>query len=149
MKSRFGNIFPKVFSKTWHGISSAGKKSCAFHGHLPYSSSYWKSATSLLVFLHPNNTKKFLPLDNGVILTVKVYYHSLVAKRKLKFIDTGKEVKNLSILDAIYTLGNSCDVVSSSTVVNCFRKAVVLRKKKNKKNRQQVLKLWMTHLSCL
>ena len=85
------------------------------------------------MFLHPNNTIKFLPLDNGVILTVKVYYHSLVAKRKLKFIDTGKEVKNLSILDAIYTLGNSCDVVSSSTVVNCFRKAVVLRKKKTKK----------------
>ena len=85
------------------------------------------------MFLHPNNTIKFLPLDNGVILTVKVYYHSLVAKRKFKFIDTGKEVKNLSILDAIYTLGNSCDVVSSSTVVNCFRKAVVLRKKKQKK----------------
>lgn len=81
------------------------------------------------MFLHLNTTTKFLPLDKGVILAVKVYYHSLVPKRKFKFIDTGKEVKNLSILDAIYTLVKSCDVVSSSKVVNCFKKAVVYKKK--------------------
>ena len=71
----------------------------------------------------PNTTSKTQPMDHGVIRALKAYYRTKVVKRQIKCIDAGKEVVRANILDAIRMLVESWDDVSSTTVINCFKKA--------------------------
>ena len=46
-----------------------------------------------LAFSQPNTTSKTLPMDQVVILALKVYYHLLVVKRQLKSLIQVKKFK--------------------------------------------------------
>ena len=48
-------------------------------------------------------------------------YHSVVVKHQRKFIHVVEEVKNISILDAMYVSVKSYEDLSLNMVVNCFR----------------------------
>ena len=76
-----------------------------------------------LVFLPANTTSKTQPMDHGVIRALKAFYRSNVVKRQFKYIDAGKEVPVISILEAMRVLVNSWEAVSINTVINCFKKA--------------------------
>ncbi|XP_057297585.1 tigger transposable element-derived protein 4-like [Hydractinia symbiolongicarpus] len=76
-----------------------------------------------LVFLPPNTTSKTQPMDQGVIRALKAYYRSNLVKRQIKFIDGGKEVPKINILEGMQILVKSWDAVSKDTVKNCFKKA--------------------------
>ena len=80
-----------------------------------------------LVFLPPNTTSKTQPMDQGVIRALKAYYRSNVVKRQIKFIDAGKEVPKINILEGMQILVKSWDAVSKDTVQNCFKKAGISR----------------------
>ena len=72
--------------------------------------------------LPANTTSKTQPMDQGVIRALKVFYHSNVVKRQLKYIDAGKEVPVINILEAMRVLVKSSEAVSMNTVINCFKK---------------------------
>ena len=66
-------------------------------------------------------------MDQGVIRALKAYYRSNVVKRQIKFIDAGKEVPKINILEGMQILVKSWDAVSKDTVQNCFKKAGISR----------------------
>ena len=72
-----------------------------------------------LIFLPPNTTSKTQPMDEGVIRSLKAFYRHSVIKRYITSIDGGY----------ITLLTVAWECVSSITLVNCFRKAGILRAK--------------------
>lgn len=62
-------------------------------------------------------------MDQGVIRALKAYHCSSIVKRQLKFIDAGKEVVNVNILDAMCMLMKFWNAASPGSVVNYIRKA--------------------------
>ncbi|XP_012558604.2 tigger transposable element-derived protein 4-like [Hydra vulgaris] len=80
-----------------------------------------------LVFLPPNTTFKTQPMDRGVIRALKTFHRSNVVRRQIKYIDAGKTTLNINILEAMSMLVKSWDAVSTNTVINCFRKAGILK----------------------
>ena len=76
-----------------------------------------------LVFLPPNTTSKTKPMDQGVIRALKAHNRSNLKRRQIKFIDSGKEVPKINILEGMQILVKSWDAVSTDTVKNCFKKA--------------------------
>ena len=71
-----------------------------------------------LIFLPPN-TLKTLPMDQGVIRSLKAFYHHSIIKRYFTSIDGGRS----NMLEAITLLTAAWECVSPITLVNCFRKA--------------------------
>ena len=62
-------------------------------------------------------------MEKSVIRALKAFYRSNVVKRQLKYIDAGKEVPVINILEAMWVLVKSWEAVFINTVINCFKKA--------------------------
>lgn len=75
-----------------------------------------------LVFLPPNSTSKTQPMEQGIILNLKVHYRKPVLLKFIKSINRD-ETPNISILDALHLLSQAWNCVTSFTVSNCFRQA--------------------------
>ena len=76
-----------------------------------------------LIFLPPNTTSKTQPMDQGVIRSLKAFYHHSIIKRYITSIDGGRSPANVNMLEAITLLTVAWECVSPITLVNCFRKA--------------------------
>ena len=76
-----------------------------------------------LVFLPPNTTSKTQPMDQGVIRALKAFYCTNFVRPQIKYVDEGKTIPKINILQAMRMLVKSWDAVSINTVKNCFRKA--------------------------
>ena len=55
-------------------------------------------------------------MDQGVIGSLKAYYRSNLVKRQINFIDSGKQVPKINILEGMQILVKSWDAVSKDTV---------------------------------
>ena len=75
-----------------------------------------------LYFLPPNTTSALQPMDQGVIQSLKAKYHTRVIKKIIAAIDQGKQATPISILEAMKILVLSWGDVTSTTIVNCFKK---------------------------
>lgn len=76
-----------------------------------------------VVFLPPNMTSKLQPLDQGVIKNLKHHYRKKCVQRLLRNVETGKQLNDINLLDAVVMLQKSWDDVTEKTIANCFRKA--------------------------
>ncbi len=85
-----------------------------------------------IVFLPPSTTSVIQPLDLGVIKNFKVHYRRLllshiIAKIEDENCSTAAEItKSVTLLHAIRWVGQAWEMVKSTTIKKCFRKAGVL-----------------------
>jgi len=85
-----------------------------------------------VVYLPKNTTALIQPCDAGIIRSLKGFYHTELRDRVLATLEAqGKgnsadAVKKVSVLDAVHMVARAWQSVSSSTVVNCFKKAFSL-----------------------
>lgn len=89
---------------------------CTAHTNIP------QLASIELVFLPPNVTSVLQPLDQGVIQNLKVNYRKLLLKDFISVIDQKKEF-HVTVLDAIFYVYKSWNMVSTTCIANCFRHA--------------------------
>ncbi|XP_042906733.2 tigger transposable element-derived protein 4 [Parasteatoda tepidariorum] len=75
-----------------------------------------------LVFLPPNSTCVLQPLDQGIIQSFKSMYRKLLLRDMITAIDK-KEEFHVSVLNALFYIDQSWNMVSSKTIENCFRHA--------------------------
>ena len=79
-----------------------------------------------LVLLLPITSSKTQPMDEGVIRALKAFYRTNDVRHQIKYIDVGKAIPNINILEAMRISFRLWNAVSSNTVKNCFRKAAIL-----------------------
>lgn len=75
-----------------------------------------------LVFLPPNTTSVLQPMDQSVIISLKVYFRKLLILQIIEYIEKKLET-NISILDAIIMLTKAWEKVTVATMKNCFEHA--------------------------
>ncbi|GBL87484.1 Tigger transposable element-derived protein 4 [Araneus ventricosus] len=75
-----------------------------------------------LVFLPPNSTCVLQPLDQGIIQNFKATYRKFLLQDMISAIDR-KEKLQVSVLNAIFYIDQSWNMVSQKTITNCFRYA--------------------------
>ncbi|GBL81919.1 Tigger transposable element-derived protein 4 [Araneus ventricosus] len=75
-----------------------------------------------LVFLPPNSTCVLQPLDQGIIQNFKATYRKLLLQDMISAIDR-KEQLQVSVLNVIFYIDQSWNMVSQKTIANCFRHA--------------------------
>lgn len=75
-------------------------------------------------FLPPNTTASLQPMDQGIIQNLKVHYRGLVLRRYIAEVEAGTNSSyRINLLDAIRYLVRAWDMVTQTTIANCFRKA--------------------------
>lgn len=85
-----------------------------------------------VVFLPPNTTSVIQPLDLGIIKNFKVYYRKLLLQHIVAKIDDNSSltaaeiVKSVTLLHAIRWVYQAWEMVQSTTIKKCFRKAGIL-----------------------
>ena len=79
-------------------------------------------ATELL-YLPPNATCKLQPCDQGVIQNLKVHFRKLLLTKAIRHIEAGADTADfqITLLGALSDLKLAWDMVTASTVKNCFR----------------------------
>ena len=76
-----------------------------------------------LIFAAPNTTSKKQPMYQGIIRSLKAFYHHSVIKPYITSIDRGRSPAKVNMLEAMTLLNASWECVSPITLVNCSRKA--------------------------
>ncbi|XP_038055109.1 tigger transposable element-derived protein 6-like [Patiria miniata] len=84
--------------------------SCAAHPKVPHLNSI------TLQFLPPNTTSQLQPMDQGVIMNMKVHYRRKLLQSLLNAYDAGETPQPINVLLAINMVHTDC-------IANCFRKA--------------------------
>lgn len=90
---------------------------CAAHNTIP------KMENVKIEFLPPNTTSKLQPLDQGIIQSFKVKYRHLVVKKMLSEMEDGVSPSGVNVLQAMRMAYKAWNNVSSSTIINSFKKA--------------------------
>lgn len=86
---------------------------------------YFSEDRSFRLQLLPKNTTAILqPLDAGIIQNLKVKYlqnilSKIVYQNKIKL---DQFLKNISLLDCLFTLASCWEAVKEETIFNCFQK---------------------------
>ena len=81
-----------------------------------------------LQFLPANTTSKSQPMDEGIIQALKLRYRRRQLKKTIMKMNTNKTLngsdllKQISVLDAIYWISNSWNVLDNSTIQKCFKR---------------------------
>ena len=66
-------------------------------------------------------------MHQGVIRSTKAYYRRMVVQKYIDAIDRKKSIPKFTVLDAMDLLVTAWDRVSTETIKNCFKKAVISR----------------------
>ena len=87
---------------------------CPAHPHVP-------DLTAIdLIFLPPNTTSVTQPMDQGVIRSLKAKYRAKVIRKYINAMESNKELRKITILDAMAMLEQSWSALPDTTVINCF-----------------------------
>ena len=78
-----------------------------------------------LIFLPPNTTSVFQPIDQGVIKCLKAHYRRRLVRLMIQRLDQGQDLPKISILLALQLLVSSRNNVRKVTIVNCFQIAKI------------------------
>uniref|UniRef100_A0A8C4RH87 HTH CENPB-type domain-containing protein n=1 Tax=Erpetoichthys calabaricus TaxID=27687 RepID=A0A8C4RH87_ERPCA len=84
-----------------------------------------------LVFMPPNTKSLIQPMDQGIIANFKQNYRSLMLHRVMAIMDQGDNETmraielacKLTLLDSLHMQKDAWSRVSTSTIVNCYRRA--------------------------
>ena len=76
-----------------------------------------------LISLPPSKTSKTQPMNQGVISSLKGFYHHLIIKCYITSIDRGRSPTKFNILEALTFLTATWKCASLITLVNCYRNA--------------------------
>lgn len=90
---------------------------CTGHSRIP------KMENVKVEFLLPNTTSKLQPLDQGIIQSFKVKYRHQVVKKILSEMEDGVSPSGVNILQAMRMADKAWNNVSSTTIMNSFKKA--------------------------
>jgi hypothetical protein len=116
------DIFQQYISKWNNELRRKNRKilllvdNCPAHPHIQDLSNI------KLVFLPPNATSVFQPMDMGIIKSFKGYFTRLLV---LQLIDQRERglYDNVSLLDSICLMKDAWDTVTPATVINCLWKS--------------------------
>ena len=84
-----------------------------------------KLKTMTIAFLPKNTTSITHPMDQGVIRSLTTKYSAILVRRIITALDNNKAIPKFNILEAIYMFTRAWGQVSTTTIVNCFKKAKV------------------------
>lgn len=115
------DIWEKTLKK-WDGIFSKQNRKVALIADNCTAHCTVDLKSIELVFLPPNSTCVSQPLDQGIIQNFKTIYRKLLLKDMISAIDR-KEQFQVSVLNAIFYIEQSWNMVSQKTIENCFRHA--------------------------
>lgn len=90
---------------------------CTAHSTIP------KMENVKIEFLPPNTTSKLQPLDQGIIQSFKVKYRHHMVKKMLSEMEDGISPSSVNVLQAMRMADKAWSNVSSTTIINSFRKA--------------------------
>ena len=62
-------------------------------------------------------------MDQGVIRSLKAKYRAKVIRKYINAMESNKELRKITILDAMAMLEQSWSALPDTTVINCFKKA--------------------------
>ena len=118
-----GDLFTKWVKELDRKYTAQHRKIALIVGNCPAHPKVDGLKAIELIFLPPNTTSKTQPMDQGVIRSLKAFYHHSVIKRYIASIDRGRSPTNINMLEAMTLLTVAWECVSPITLVNCFRKA--------------------------
>ena len=80
-----------------------------------------------ILFIPPNQTSIYQPLDQGIIKCFKTIFNGKKLENIIEMIETGKDTfkcyKEISIKDAIILVNFAWSQIKRATISNCFKKA--------------------------
>jgi transcriptional regulator with XRE-family HTH domain len=80
-----------------------------------------------LCYFPPNTTSHLQPLDQGIIKATKVLYRKSLVRHVLARMETCNKATDVSrsvnVFDAVQWLSSAWDLIQSSTIQKCFKKA--------------------------
>lgn len=76
-----------------------------------------------VVFFPPNVTSKLQPMDQGIIWNLKQKYRKRILLRVLRSFENDGDTPKVTLLNCLHDIKNAWDEVTTTTLVNCFRKA--------------------------
>ena len=78
-----------------------------------------------MIFLPPNTTSEIQPCDQGIIKTMKTYYRKSMVKSLIRAINNGSAMSDfkITLLDSLEMVRKAWDLVTPTSISNCFRKA--------------------------
>lgn len=118
------SIFEEWLQKLDKRFHRENRKVLLFIDNCPAHPKITKDLKSIkLAFFPPNMTSKLQPMDQGVIKNLKQIYRKKCVQRLIRNIESGKEIHDINLLDAIVIIRKSWEEVKESTISNCFRKA--------------------------
>ena len=85
-----------------------------------------KNLTNIkLIFLPPNTTSVFQPMEQSVIRSLEAHYQKKVGRHCIKAMESNIPLPEISILQAMKHLVSSWNAVPRETIVNCFKKSKI------------------------
>ena len=76
-----------------------------------------------VIFLPKNTTLVLQPMDMGIIQSLKAYYRNSLVKKIIQSYNAGSGLPKISVLDAMLMGTLAWDSVTTTTIINCFKKA--------------------------
>ncbi|GBN38534.1 hypothetical protein AVEN_147345-1 [Araneus ventricosus] len=76
-----------------------------------------------VVCLSPNMTSKLQPLDQGIIINLKVFYRKEFVKKVMDSIDKKQKMKPFNKLDCMKTADRAWMNITQKIIKNCFEQA--------------------------
>ena len=89
-----------------------------------------------LIFFPPNTTARTQPMDTGVIRCLKSHYRKNLAKMRLVAFEEKKDF-TINVLEGTKLLSNAWNVVSETTIKNCFKKVNFIQAEDNQVQEEQ------------
>jgi hypothetical protein len=124
-----GNIWTDILKKLDSKIGEQGRKIVMFVDNAPCHKIEQGTvlANITIHFIPANTTCIIQPLDIGIIRSFKAKYLGMITRKRLALIDGGvnplKIGKEITVKIAIEFGRDAWDLVTGSTIRNCFRKA--------------------------
>ena len=102
------------------------RKIALIFNNCPAHPAIGKLSNVRLIFLPPNTTCVFQPMDQGVIKCLKAHYRKRLVRLMIQCLDQGQDFPpKISILLALQLLVASWNSVGKAIIVNCFWKAKI------------------------
>ena len=125
-------LFEECVREVDRRFTKEGRKIILLIDNCPVHPSIDNLVSTELIFLPPNTTSMFQPMDQGVIWSLKDHYKTISIKKLIEAIEKKKSRPEFSILDAMQMLDVAWGKVRTKTIVNCFEN-LEFQKKSNLK----------------
>ena len=143
-----GNLFTKWVKELDQTLAAQDRKIALIVDNCPAHPIVDSLKTIELIFVAPNTTSKKQPLYQGIIRSLKAFYHHSIIKPYITSIDKGRSPAKVNMLEAMTLLNAAWEYVSPITLVDCSRKAGISSESQaqGKSGEDDPFKLFAGHL---